>query len=68
MKISAAAGKEIILNSALCILHSALFSRSIKSLCYSFIFRNTPLVLRLTVSFQLLVKLFVGEGEDLCRK
>ena len=57
---------EIFLHFAFCILH--LFSRSIKSLCDCFIFRNNSFVLRLSMLFQLLVKLFVGEREDLCGK
>ena len=65
---------EIFLYFAFCMLRlrSGAFlhsiSRSIKSLCYRFIFSDNSLVLRLTVCLEAGVKLGVGEGEDLCCK
>ena len=49
-------------------LHFSLAFRSIKFFCYCFILRKHSLILRLTVCLEAGVKLFVGEGEDLCCK
>ena len=66
--ISEPRATEIFLNSALFILHSALLSRLVESLCDCFIFSNNSLILRLSVRLELLCELFVREGEDLCGK